>query len=57
MLYEVITTAPKGIEPLLAEELRALGAEQVSEGRAGVAFAGSLATAYRVCLWSRLANP
>ncbi|WP_372522944.1 bifunctional 23S rRNA (guanine(2069)-N(7))-methyltransferase RlmK/23S rRNA (guanine(2445)-N(2))-methyltransferase RlmL [Sulfuricaulis sp.] len=49
-------TCPKGIEPLLADELRALAAEGVRETRAGVAFEGALATAYRACLWSRLAN-
>jgi 23S rRNA (guanine2445-N2)-methyltransferase / 23S rRNA (guanine2069-N7)-methyltransferase len=49
-------TAPKGIEPLLADELRALGVENAAETRAGVAFAGTLETAYRVCLWSRLAS-
>lgn len=49
-------TCPKGIETLLTDELRALGATEVRETRAGVAFAGALATAYRVCLWSRLAN-
>ncbi|MDZ4163866.1 MAG: bifunctional 23S rRNA (guanine(2069)-N(7))-methyltransferase RlmK/23S rRNA (guanine(2445)-N(2))-methyltransferase RlmL [Smithellaceae bacterium] len=49
-------TAPKGIEPLLAEELRALGVEDADETRAGVSFAGSLESAYRVCLWSRLAS-
>ncbi len=49
-------TVPKGNEPLLADELRALGAESVAEARAGVSFSGSLEQAYRVCLWSRLAS-
>jgi 23S rRNA (guanine2445-N2)-methyltransferase / 23S rRNA (guanine2069-N7)-methyltransferase len=49
-------TAPKGIESLLAEELRQLGAGGVRETRAGVAFEGDLKIAYRACLWSRLAN-
>lgn len=49
-------TAPKGMESLLAEELRGLGAASVKETRAGAAFEGDLATAYRACLWSRLAN-
>src|SRR3989344_4898501 len=47
---------PKGIESLLADELRALGAEAVKETRAGVAFEGPLAIGYRACLWSRLAS-
>ncbi len=49
-------TAPKGMEPLLADELRALGASTVAETRAGVSFEGSLMLAYRACLWSRIAN-
>ncbi len=44
------------LEPLLAEELRGLGAQDIQPQRRGVAFSGTLETAYRVCLWSRLAN-
>ncbi|HWI41945.1 MAG TPA: bifunctional 23S rRNA (guanine(2069)-N(7))-methyltransferase RlmK/23S rRNA (guanine(2445)-N(2))-methyltransferase RlmL [Verrucomicrobiae bacterium] len=46
-------TAPSGIEPLVAEELRAIGAEEVKESPGGASFSGSLETAYRACLWSR----
>ena len=49
-------TTPKGMAGLLADELRALGAEDVAESMAGCAFAGALAQAYGACLWSRLAN-
>ena len=49
-------TTPKGIEPLLAMELRQWGADNIIQGKAGVSFTGKLATAYRVCLWSRVAN-
>ena len=49
-------TAPKGMEGLLANELRQLDANNVKETRAGVSFEANLATAYRVCLWSRIAN-
>jgi 23S rRNA (guanine2445-N2)-methyltransferase / 23S rRNA (guanine2069-N7)-methyltransferase len=49
-------TTPKGLEQLLAEELTSLGAATVTETRAGVAFTGPLETAYRACLWSRLAS-
>ncbi len=49
-------TCPKGLELLLADELRALGAGNVHETRAGAEFTGTLETAYRACLWSRLAN-
>ncbi|MDO8950363.1 MAG: bifunctional 23S rRNA (guanine(2069)-N(7))-methyltransferase RlmK/23S rRNA (guanine(2445)-N(2))-methyltransferase RlmL [Actinomycetota bacterium] len=52
----LIATCPIGIEPLLADELRALGAADVRESRAAVAFSGTLETAYRACLWSRLAS-
>lgn len=53
---QFFATCPKGIESLLADELRQLGAEAVKETRAGVAFEGSLAIGYRACLWSRLAS-
>ncbi|WP_234994944.1 bifunctional 23S rRNA (guanine(2069)-N(7))-methyltransferase RlmK/23S rRNA (guanine(2445)-N(2))-methyltransferase RlmL [Microbulbifer donghaiensis] len=49
-------TCPKGLEGLLAEELRALGASDTREQPAAVHFSGSLELAYRCCLWSRLAN-
>lgn len=55
-LLPFFATCPKGIEALLAEELRTLTAEAVRETRAGVSFEGTLATAYRACLWSRLAS-
>lgn len=48
--------APRGLEPLLAAELKNLGASSVSETRAGVSFEGTLETALRACLWSRLAS-
>ncbi|MBN1957519.1 MAG: bifunctional 23S rRNA (guanine(2069)-N(7))-methyltransferase RlmK/23S rRNA (guanine(2445)-N(2))-methyltransferase RlmL [Desulfuromonadales bacterium] len=53
---DFFVTAALGLEPLLAAELIQLGADDVGEVRAGVRFQGSLATAYRVCLWSRLAS-
>ena len=49
-------TAPLGFARLLSEELTALGVEGATEARAGVSFSCSLSMAYRVCLWSRLAN-
>lgn len=53
---QFFATAALGLEPLLAAELIALDAEAVKEERAGVSFAGDLRTAYKVCLWSRLAS-
>jgi len=52
----LFASAPRGIEPLLADELRAFGAGDVKETRAGVTFSGDLTLAYRACLWSRVAN-
>jgi 23S rRNA (guanine2445-N2)-methyltransferase / 23S rRNA (guanine2069-N7)-methyltransferase len=49
-------TSVRYLETLLAEELRGLGADSVRETRAGVSFSGSLETAYRACLWSRVAS-
>jgi 23S rRNA (guanine2445-N2)-methyltransferase / 23S rRNA (guanine2069-N7)-methyltransferase len=49
-------TCPKGMEYLLRDELVALGAADVREALAGVHFSGTLETAYRACLWSRLAS-
>ena len=52
----LFASVPRGLESLLAGELRGLGAAHVKQVRAGVAFAGSLETAYRACLWSRVAG-
>ncbi|MEW5833423.1 MAG: bifunctional 23S rRNA (guanine(2069)-N(7))-methyltransferase RlmK/23S rRNA (guanine(2445)-N(2))-methyltransferase RlmL [Pseudomonadota bacterium] len=49
-------SCPKGLEYLLKDELAALGAEDVHEALSGVRFSGTLETAYRACLWSRLAS-
>lgn len=55
-MLRFFATAPKGLEDLLAEELRELGAADVEVVRAGVGFAGALEVGYRACLWSRLAS-
>ena len=49
-------TCPKGLEPVLFNELESLGVTECRQTLAGVSFAGELAEAYRVCLWSRVAN-
>lgn len=54
--FAFFATAPLGLELLLVDELRSLGISNAKEVRAGVSFEGSLEDAYRVCLWSRLAN-
>lgn len=49
-------TCPAGVEPLLAAEALSLGGDSVRERRGGVELQASLQTAYRICLWSRLAS-
>ncbi|MCL5260781.1 MAG: THUMP domain-containing protein [Gammaproteobacteria bacterium] len=49
-------TCPKNLEGLLEEELIKLGATNTKQTVAGVNFQGTLETAYRICLWSRIAN-
>ncbi len=48
-------TCGRGVEPILAEELRRLGAAGVTPGRGGVGFEGDRATLYRANLWLRTA--
>ena len=56
MSHTFFATAPKHLEALLAEEIRQLGITTARDTRGGVTFSGELAEAYRVCLWSRVAN-
>lgn len=44
-----------GLEAVLADELRALGAGAVAERRGGASFEGDLALGYAACLWLRSA--
>ena len=46
----------KGIEPLLFEELKQLGIDDVKQTMAGCQITASLQQAYTVALWSRLAS-
>lgn len=48
-------TCSRGIEPVLADELRGLGAAEVQPGRGGVSFRGDLALLYQANLWLRTA--
>ncbi|MBP7739021.1 MAG: bifunctional 23S rRNA (guanine(2069)-N(7))-methyltransferase RlmK/23S rRNA (guanine(2445)-N(2))-methyltransferase RlmL [Spirochaetes bacterium] len=52
----LFASAPKGVEPILAEELRDFGAAGCRATAGGVHFTGSLAEALRACLWSRTAS-
>jgi putative N6-adenine-specific DNA methylase len=48
-------TCARGLEPVLARELKELGADDVAAGRGGVGFGGDLATLYKANLWLRTA--
>jgi putative N6-adenine-specific DNA methylase len=52
---QLFATCARGIEPILAGELRDLGAADVQPGRGGVHFAGDQALLYRANLWLRTA--
>jgi 23S rRNA (guanine2445-N2)-methyltransferase / 23S rRNA (guanine2069-N7)-methyltransferase len=54
--YELILTCPKSLESLLLEEALDLGLEEAREQTAAIRGFAPLETAYRLCLWSRLAN-
>lgn len=53
---ELFVSCPKGLEELLAEELKQLGVTSLKMTQAGMRVEAELETAYRICLWSRLAN-
>src|ERR1039457_1304571 len=48
-------TCARGLEKILADELRQLHADDVEIGRSGARFHGDLATLYRANLWLRTA--
>ena len=54
--FPIFLSCPKGLEQLLALEVRRLGATQITETLAGIATSGNLELAYRLCLWSGIAN-
>jgi 23S rRNA (guanine2069-N7)-methyltransferase / 23S rRNA (guanine2445-N2)-methyltransferase len=51
-----LASTPRGFSDLLARELTAFGAADVSERATAVGFSGPLECAYRACLWSRVAS-
>ncbi len=55
-MYEFYANCPKGLEQLLQKEVIDLGGEFKRETVGGIWFESELATAYRICLWSRIAN-
>jgi 23S rRNA (guanine2445-N2)-methyltransferase / 23S rRNA (guanine2069-N7)-methyltransferase len=55
-MLTLFATCARGLEGVLADELRAVYARSVRPARAGVSFAGSIEVAYAACLWSRTAS-
>jgi len=55
-MLTLFATCARGVEAVLADELRSIGASGVRPARAGVGFAGDVRTAYAACLWSRTAS-
>ena len=53
--FEMVAKTFKGLEEVLAEELRALGAVNVEPGRRMVSFEGDLAMLYRANICCRTA--
>jgi putative N6-adenine-specific DNA methylase len=54
--HRFFAICPRGLDTLLAEELKSLGATALAPEAGGVGFAGTLATAYAANLHSRLAS-
>ncbi|TWC42828.1 23S rRNA m(2)G-2445 methyltransferase [Pseudomonas sp. SJZ079] len=54
--YELFLTCPKGLEGLLLEEASNLGLEEAREHTSAIRGMATMEIAYRLCLWSRLAN-
>ncbi|RVU96691.1 bifunctional 23S rRNA (guanine(2069)-N(7))-methyltransferase RlmK/23S rRNA (guanine(2445)-N(2))-methyltransferase RlmL [Coriobacteriales bacterium OH1046] len=53
---ELFARCAAGFEGTLSRELKGLAVRRVRPLKGGAAFFGSLADAYRVCLWSRIAT-
>ncbi len=54
-MTQYFATCARGLEPVLAGELRRLNAADITPGRGGVGFAGDLTLVYRANLWLRSA--
>ena len=53
--HKFTITAARGMLPLLAKELTAMGITDTKQEQGNIRFTGGLEHAYRVCLWSRVA--
>lgn len=56
MNFTLFITCPAGIEALLQDELLPLGITECKQTVGGLQCLASLASIYKICLWSRLAN-
>lgn len=54
--YQFWVTCPQGVHGLLKQEIETISPVKAGDWHKGVMFHGTLVDAYRVCLWSRLAN-
>ena len=54
--HTFFATCPFYLEELLKTELESFGAADIQIAHGGAGFSGSIETAYRACLWSRIAN-
>lgn len=55
-MYQFLALTSPGIEILLADEIKELGAESVTQKPEGVYFQAPLSLGYKICLWSRMAT-
>jgi len=55
-MIDYFATTAKGLEEVLADELRRLDVTGIKPAQGGVAFSGPLSAGYRACLWLRSAN-
>jgi putative N6-adenine-specific DNA methylase len=56
MINQYFATCPRGLEPLLHEELQGVGAKDIKPTDGGVGFAGELSVCYAANLHSRIAT-
>lgn len=54
--HTLFVSCPRGLEPVLAEELNQLSAQIISIENGGIKCSGSLETVYRINLYSRIAG-
>ncbi|MDO6766158.1 bifunctional 23S rRNA (guanine(2069)-N(7))-methyltransferase RlmK/23S rRNA (guanine(2445)-N(2))-methyltransferase RlmL [Agarivorans sp. 1_MG-2023] len=55
-MADFFASTAKGLESLCLDELKALGAQECKQTVAGVSFTCDWPTAYKICMWSRVAS-